>query len=232
MLWMKQLRVMQALCVRRSKRRCSNCSPCQHNRCCNAALPGATPLPKPAKRPSLSSSKRSSLPLLSSSSSSALASSCPPSLPAARASICAKTNAGASAGAGRAGADVGVSSAAKTAANAADSVAGDVAEERTTSRPRELRTVEANQPWSQDSPDQSVRRNVGQLPAYKPSPSPSFRWGRLTGAAFAYNIQSAYLETVHWRRNTFMVLLGKAGKQFIRELTVLFTAYANSSDPV
>ena len=51
----------------------------------------------------------------------------------------------------------------------------------------------------------------------------------LTGVEIVHVIQSAYLETVLWRRNTFIVPLGKAGKYFIPELAVLFTAFANSS---
>ena len=88
----------------------------------------------------------------------------------------------------------------------------------------------ADRPLS--SPDQvrsDRRATIGQLPEYKPSPTTNFRWGRLTGTEFAHVIQCAYSEIAHWRRNTFMVPSGKAGKQFVRELTALFNAYAQGS---
>ena len=80
-------------------------------------------------------------------------------------------------------------------------------------------TVNADRPLS----------SPGQLPEYKPSPAANFRWGRLTGAEFSHVTRCAYSEIVHWRRNTFMVPSGKAGKLFVRELTALFNAYAQGS---
>ena len=97
-------------CVR-FQRRCSNCSPSQYNRCCNLALPGATPLPKtrlkplkplrPLKPPKPSStvsfaksSKRSSL----SSPSSSLSSTSSPSSPSSPPFLPASSTTGALSG--------------------------------------------------------------------------------------------------------------------------------------
>ena len=68
-----------------------------------------------------------------------------------------------------------------------------------------------------------------QLPEFKPSSATNFSWGLHTGAHFAHAIECAYAEIVHWRRNTFMTPSGKVGKDFVRELTSLFTAYAQGS---
>lgn len=43
------------------------------------------------------------------------------------------------------------------------------------------------------------------------------------------DINNAYDEVVHWRRNIFKILSGKAGKLFVRELARLFKAYAECS---
>ena len=42
-------------------------------------------------------------------------------------------------------------------------------------------------------------------------------------------ITSAYAEIAHWRRNVFLVPSGKAGKDFVKEITRLFSAYADAS---
>ena len=88
----------------------------------------------------------------------------------------------------------------------------------------------AHRPLSSPEEVRSDRRaTIGQLLEYKPSLTTNFRWGRLTGTEFAHVIQCAYSEIAHWRRNTFMVPSGKAGKQFVQELTALFNAYAQGS---
>ena len=75
----------------------------------------------------------------------------------------------------------------------------------------------------------STRVDVKLLPEFTPSCSTNFSWGSHTGADFAHAIDCAYAEIVHWRRNVFLVPSGKAGKEFIRELTSLFSAYAQGS---
>ena len=54
-------------------------------------------------------------------------------------------------------------------------------------------------------------------------------WNQLDGAEFVKSIHAAYNECVHWRRNAFLVPSGSVGKQFVKELTRLFDAYAQGS---
>jgi len=40
---------------------------------------------------------------------------------------------------------------------------------------------------------------------------------------------SAYESIVHWQANVFLIPFGKAGKQFVREITRLYRAFADNS---
>ena len=59
--------------------------------------------------------------------------------------------------------------------------------------------------------------------------TPTFTWGKLSGPAFARSLDATYAEVVHWRRNCFTVPFGKAGKDFVRELSRLYSAYGSAS---
>ena len=51
-----------------------------------------------------------------------------------------------------------------------------------------------------------------------PSPAlqpPKFTWGSCSGEVFCMNINLAYEEVVHWRRNLFQVPSGSVGKSFV-----------------
>ena len=67
------------------------------------------------------------------------------------------------------------------------------------------------------------------LAEYTPAAEPNFQWGSLKGEEFRSIIRLAYDEVVHWRRNIFLLPSGKFGKEFIRVLTSLFTAYSQGS---
>ena len=67
------------------------------------------------------------------------------------------------------------------------------------------------------------------LPSFDRVAEPNFRWGALTGEEFTHVIHCAYSEIAHWKRNVFLVPSGKDGKAFVRELTSLFTAFAQGS---
>ena len=67
------------------------------------------------------------------------------------------------------------------------------------------------------------------LPEYAPMSTPMFTWGKLSGLAFAKYLDAIYAEVVHWRRNCFTVPFGKAGKDFVRELSRLYSAYGSAS---
>ena len=68
-----------------------------------------------------------------------------------------------------------------------------------------------------------------QLPSYTPTNVPSFRWGSLNADDFSHALEGTYAEVVHWRRNNFKVPTGKSGKEFVRELSSLFSAFASAS---
>ena len=147
----------------RSGRRCLNCSPSQHNRCLNFALPGITAPAKTSRQSSGSSfpskSKRSSLSKASLSSSSPSSSSCPPFLPATRASKAWKTSAiGVSAGAGESS---GIASNVQTAANAVAAAAAHVNEVRNAHADKTAEMADGQQTGVSQK---SVMKGVNSLP--------------------------------------------------------------------
>ena len=71
--------------------------------------------------------------------------------------------------------------------------------------------------------------NAVSLPSPVPMTVPMFTWGDFDSATFIHSIDAAYAKVVHWRKNTFTVPYGNAGKRFVSELSRLFRAYADSS---
>ena len=67
------------------------------------------------------------------------------------------------------------------------------------------------------------------LPPFNHIKEPKFQWGSLQGEDFFHVIRCAYAEIVQWKRNVFLVPTGKQGKEFVKELTSLFTAFAQAS---
>ena len=261
----------------RQKRRCSNCTPSQHNRCCNIALPGSTPLTGHKPSPNLSNlslskpKKRTFLSSTSLSGSSSSSSPCPPSLATSTASEAVKSRDVAGAHAGAVGASRGETAGAententcKTSENAARITVADLPEASNVAttiasgtkiaaaRGAEVRNVGrstiaageitggevassdartdavGNTSSQQDLPEESLF-SIGKLPDFEPPASANFQWGLLNGEEFAHAIQCDYSEIVHWRRNVFLVPSGKAGKQFIRQITSLFLAFAQGA---
>ena len=85
----------------------------------------------------------------------------------------------------------------------------------------------------QNEPNQSQNSSTmhpvrGHLPDFEPMSAANFKWGASDGLAFTQAIDHAYAEIVHWRRNIFLLPSGKAGRDFIRELSRLFLSYAES----
>ena len=71
---------------------------------------------------------------------------------------------------------------------------------------------------------------VIQLPPYQPLSKPNFMWNEdISGEAFTDNIMAAYHEIVHWKKNVFMIPSGKAGEEFVKEMSRLFRSYGESS---
>ena len=55
-----------------------------------------------------------------------------------------------------------------------------------------------------------------------------FSWGIHNAEDFSQALEATYSETVHWRINSFKVPTGKAGKEFVQELSRLFSAFASA----
>ena len=62
-----------------------------------------------------------------------------------------------------------------------------------------------------------------------PSKGPTFVGGKLGGEELSQTIRAAYYEVTRWRRNIFSVSSGKAGNEFVRELTRLINGYAQAT---
>ena len=90
-------------------------------------------------------------------------------------------------------------------------------------------------PCSSQAPHSSIAdppnnaHSIPSLPSPTPMANPSFVWGSLSAHAFIRTISSAYSEVVHWKRNSFVVPYGNAGKKFVYELSTLYRAYAEGS---
>ena len=54
-------------------------------------------------------------------------------------------------------------------------------------------------------------------------------WGELKGHALVNSVSAAYLEVVRWRRNVFNLPKGKAGEDFIEELTKIYRHFNDST---
>ena len=68
--------------------------------------------------------------------------------------------------------------------------------------------------------------DVYHLLLYVEAQKPHFTWGEVDGTVFSHGIDSAYWETIHWRRKLFKIPLGKAGKAFAAEMARLLRAHA------
>ena len=67
------------------------------------------------------------------------------------------------------------------------------------------------------------------LPSPAPLPTPTFIWGEYDSVTFSESLEDAYHKVVHWRKNTFRVPYGRAGKEFVIEMSRLYRAYADCS---
>ena len=70
---------------------------------------------------------------------------------------------------------------------------------------------------------------VGGLPNFEPPANPKFTWRDMDSTSFTRLLDSAYDETVHWKKNCFKIPQGNAGKSFAKELARLFQAFATGS---
>jgi len=68
-----------------------------------------------------------------------------------------------------------------------------------------------------------------QLPSVAPTTPSPFMWGEYDSGNFSAYLSDTYLETVHWQRNVFQIPQGNDGKEFVKEVSRLFRAYAEAS---
>ena len=64
---------------------------------------------------------------------------------------------------------------------------------------------------------------------FQPTSSPVFSWGIHNTDDFSHALEATYSEVVHWRINNFKVPWDKVGKEFVHELSRLFSAFASAS---
>lgn len=72
-----------------------------------------------------------------------------------------------------------------------------------------------------------VQTNL-QLPDYSPLPELSFVWGSRNSTSVCSDLETAYKEIVHWKRNLFSLPSGNVDVSFIKELARLFRAYGDA----
>ena len=82
---------------------------------------------------------------------------------------------------------------------------------------------------NQSPPPSTRAASPPTLPDYPVVTQQPFTWGNLTGPEFTNLLDTIYEEVVHWRRNCFSVPLGKAGREFVSELSRLYQAYGQAS---
>ena len=85
--------------------------------------------------------------------------------------------------------------------------------------------LDDNAPQSSDE----VRLGVNVTWTFPSLQPPNYTWGSCSGEDFCTNINVAYEEVIHWRRNLFQVPSGSSGSAFVLELARLYQAYADSS---
>ena len=71
--------------------------------------------------------------------------------------------------------------------------------------------------------------SYNDLPHFNASNPPNFVWGDTDGETLSSRLMKAYEEVVSWKRNLFEVLRGKAGTDFVSEVTRLIEAYSDAT---
>ncbi|XP_064402590.1 uncharacterized protein LOC135348337 [Halichondria panicea] len=92
------------------------------------------------------------------------------------------------------------------------------------SQPENLTANQPNQP-----PQREHSEQVADLPSPSPTKTPVFSWGVHSATDFCGILEATYTEVIHWRKNSFTVPFGKAGKEFVDELSNLYAAFASAS---
>ena len=61
------------------------------------------------------------------------------------------------------------------------------------------------------------------------APQKSYTWGNYPSLVFEANVSTVYEQIVYWKKNLFLLPLGKAGKQYIDETTKLMNEWLQES---
>ena len=61
------------------------------------------------------------------------------------------------------------------------------------------------------------------------APQKSYTWGNCPSLVFEANVSIVYEQIVYWKKNLFLLPLGKAGKQYIDETTKLMNEWLQES---
>ncbi len=67
------------------------------------------------------------------------------------------------------------------------------------------------------------------LPAYNPMSTPIFTWDDYNAIQLSSKLEEAYKTVPQWRKNCFTPPFGRAGKNFLSELSRLYMAYGTMS---
>ena len=82
------------------------------------------------------------------------------------------------------------------------------------------------------SSSQATTTNLPLFASFYPTdPCVEFQWGEIDGTTVVESINDAYEEVIHWKRNSFLVVVpsGRIGKEFVLELARLYQAYADNT---
>jgi len=71
--------------------------------------------------------------------------------------------------------------------------------------------------------------SLSDLPLFNTSTPPKFVWGDTDGETLSSRLDKAYEEVVNWKRNLFEVPRGKAGTDFVSEVSRLIEAYNDAT---
>ena len=85
---------------------------------------------------------------------------------------------------------------------------------------------------SQDTTQRAQSTIQPNLPDYEvfPTEIKNKTWGNISHESFCHTFNSVYDEIVHFRRNIFNLPSGRAGKDFIEELTFCIKRFNSNSD--
>ena len=70
---------------------------------------------------------------------------------------------------------------------------------------------------------------ISNLTQFDTSTPSNFRWGEYDRETFSARLEMVYDEIVHWKRNLYEIPRGKAGSDFVSEVSRLIQAYNDAT---